>query len=1047
MTALLGACFLVSGAAGLAYEVLWSRHLSLLFGSNAEAVGLVLAVFLGGLGLGSRAFGALADRVASPLRLYAALEAGVGLFALGTGPLLAFAARGFPALASALGGGAVAAAGAKAALATLVLLPPAFLMGGTLPALARAVSGRGSTPRLVSLLYAVNLAGAVLGAAATGFWLVERAGLAATMRLAAAADLAVAFVVLLAAPRAARGAGEAPGRVDAPGPPVAPAPEAGEAPGALSRVALFTGLFVSGAVFMLDEVVFTRLLSLAFGVSSYSFTLVLVVCLLGLGIGGFVASARAARRRASLESFGRVQLPSAALLVAAMAAVPLVPRALVLARQVPGLGFGPTLALKAALAGVLLLPVASVAGMGLPLLLAFVADRPAGVGASVGRASLVNTAGTLAGSLLTGFVLVSAVGSQATLRLGALATLAAGLLALSAARGRPGAGATAAAGALAALVLLVPRWPDWIFLRADTTPRAEPAATRLEFEVRLKVANRERLFFEEGRNATVAVLRGFRSQTLLANGHPEASDLGDMGTQIGVAVVPLVLHPAPREVLVVGLASGVTADAAARAPGVERVDVAELETAMFRAAARFVHVNHDVLSNPKVRLHPVDARSLIAAGDRKWDVVLSEPSNLWRAGVSNLFTAEFYAAARGALKPGGVFAQWLQLYGLRWETLRTVLATVARSFPHTQVWFVDGADVVLLGSEDPLLPARGRVEETLAKVYGDDLRRYLAMPEPRDFWARYLLGSEALNAVVADVRRVNSDDRPIVEFEAPRDLYQLGEDNVGRLLEEKVSRGLFAPPVAGEAPTEAAGWSGLSGMYGLAARSGLARAAALRAFDETGEPDLALRAARFALEDGAARDAEGDLVRARRAGADRARLAELEGRIAAREGRVDDALAAFARGDLDGPSGLERLTLLALYGGEDEALAQADRLLAARAHGRLGPGDAARVAEDARRSARSPQGAAWALASLDRWIGADASVPRIPVLKARAGLLVVARRPAEALRACDEAEALSALDVDLPAVRAEALHALGRHAEAERAEKERARRAGETPPP
>ena len=228
---------------------------------------------------------------------------------------------------------------------------------------------------------------------------------------------------------------------------------------------------------MLDEVVFTRLLSLAFGVSSYSFALVLVLCLLGLGVGGFAATARAARRPVDLATFGRVQLASAATAMLAMAAIPLVSRALLLARQVPGLGFGPTLALKAALAAALLLPLASVAGLGMPLLLAFVTGRPGGVGTSVGRASLVNTAGTLAGSLATGFVLVTNLGSQASLRLGALASVAAGLLALTAARRRAATGATVAAGALALGVLVVPPWPDWVFLRSDTI-RAAPRLRR-----------------------------------------------------------------------------------------------------------------------------------------------------------------------------------------------------------------------------------------------------------------------------------------------------------------------------------------------------------------------------------------------------------------------------------------------------------------------------------------------------------------------------------------------------------------------------------------
>lgn len=1036
MTALLAACFFVSGAAGLVYEVLWSRHLALSLGANAEAVGLVLAVFMSGVGLGSRAFGGLADRARSPLRLYAALEAGIGLFALATGPLLAGVSRAFPVLAAAFGGGTTAAAAAKAVLAAAVLFPPAFLMGGTLPALARALGGeRSRAPRVVSLLYAVNLAGAVLGAAATGFWLVEHAGLSATMRLAAAADLAVAAAALAASRRLERSAPAAAPEA-APPEPLAP----------LTRAALFAGLFASGAVFMLDEVVFTRLLALAFGVSSYSFTLVLVLCLLGLGIGGFAASARAARGPVGLESFGRVQLAAAALLALAMAAVPLVARALVLARQVPGLGFGASLALKAALAAALLLPLAAVAGAGMPLLLAFVAGRPGGVGTSVGKAALVNTAGTLAGSLATGFVLVTVLGSQATLRLGALASLGAGLLALAAARGRPGAAATATAGALALGVLLVPRWPDWVFLRSDTYPRIAPAVTRLEFEQRLRVSNVERLFFEEGRNATIAVLQGARTRTLLANGHPEASDAGDMGTQVGIAIVPLVLHPAPREVLVVGFASGVTADTAARAPGVERVDVADLETAMFRAAARFAHVNHGVLANPKVRLHPVDARSLIAAGGARWDVIVSEPSNLWRAGVSNLFTADFYASARRALKPGGVFAQWLQLYGLRWETLRTVLATLARSFPHAEVWWVDGSDILLLGSEAPLVASRARAEAILEGTYGEDLRNHLAMPEPSGFWARYLLGRADLDALVKGADRVNTDDRPIVEFDAPRDLFRPDEGNAGRLLEEKIARGRLAPAVDGTPPTSAEAWAGLAGMYGMAARPALARAAALRAFDEAPDPALALRAARYALQDGAVADAEADLVQGRAAGADPAMAADVEGRLRTMQGRIEEALAAFARADTDGVAGLERLSLLAIFGEEDAALEQADRLLAARARGALSGGDAARAVQELGRAARSREGAVRALASIEKRLGADDGVPRIPVLKARAALELTAGRPAEALAACAQAEALSALDPDLMATRAQALRALGRYAEAGRTERERERWAGEPPP-
>ena len=414
--------------------------------------------------------------------------------------------------------------------------------------------------------------------------------------------------------------------------------------------------------------------------------------------------------------------------------------------------------------------------------------------------------------------------------------------------------------------------------------------------------------------------------------------------------------------------------------------------------------------------------------------------------MSNLFTSDFYASARRALKPGGVFAQWLQLYGLRWETLRTVFATLVRAFPHTEVWWVDGGDVVLLGAEAPIVASRARVEAVLGGAYREDLRRYLATPEPSGFWARYLLGRADLEALVADVKRINTDDRPVVEFDAPRDLYQPGEDNAARLLEEKIVRGRFAPPLMGTPPTRAETWAGLAGMYGVQGRPALARAAALRAFDDDPQGSYALRAARFALLDGALSDAEADLGRARAAGVDPAKAADVEGRLLAARGRVEEAVAILTRADTEGAPGLERLMLLSITGDETNALEQADRLLGARARGALAPGDAARAVEDLGRAARTPKVAARALEVLERRVGRDPDVPRIPVLKARAALLVIAGRPGEALRACAEAEALSALDLDLMATRVKALRALGRHAEAERAERERERWAGEPPP-
>ena len=716
-------------------------------------------------------------------------------------------------------------------------------------------------------------------------------------------------------------------------------------------------------------------------------------------------------------------------------------------RQISGVGFGATLAVKAGLAALLLLPLSAAAGAGMPLLLAFATGRPGGVGASVGRSVLVNTAGTLAGSLLTGFVLLTAAGSETTLRLGAAASLAAGLLAVASA-GVRFRGATRLGAVLAGLLLVaVPHWPDWVFLRSDTMPHLAPAATRLEFAQRLTAANRERLFFEEGRNATLAVLQTERTRSFVSNGHPEASDTVDMGTQVGVAIVPLLVHPAPRDVFVVGFASGVTAGVAARAPGVERVEVADLEAAAFRAGALFGHVNGGVLLKPNVRLIADDARSQLGAfGPHRFDVILSEPSNLWRAGVSNLFTEEFYVSARRALKPGGVFGQWVQLYGLRWDTLRLVFATIARAFPEVQVWWVDGADIVLVASEAPIVARRERVESALAGVFRQESARFLRLDEPSGFFSRLLLDRAGLDAAVAGFPRLNTDDRPWVEFAAPRDLFEPDEENARRLLEMKIARGLLAAPVVGRAVTTGEAWAGISGLYELGGLPELARAALERARDEAPSPEHDLQIARLALLQRDFAGAGIALERARAGGADREQAAEVEGRLRTGEGRVDDALAALGNAPAGGSAGLLRFQLLVVALRVEDALDQAGALLrTARLGGEIGAEEVSGIVAQVAQIAATGTNAARARALVAGTPPPSAGFPRIPRLIALAALDVAGGRPRDALLECEEAEALSALDLDLLKTKAAALRALGWEKEAARIERERARWAGAPP--
>jgi spermidine synthase len=975
MSALLALCFFATGAAGLVYEVVWARHLALLFGSTAEATGLVLAVYMAGLGLGAPLFGRLADRARSPLRVYAALEAGVGLLALSTTPLLFLVRAAYPLLAGGASGPTLAAV--KALLAAAVLLPATLLMGGTLPALSRALGRDVSrAPRTVALLYALNVTGAVAGTVLAGFLLLERFGLARTMSLAAAADLAVAAAVLAVARRPL----EAPGR--------AGDREAGPAarPGARVLTAAFLGLFGSGATFMAYEVVFTRLFGIVFGVSSYAFALTLAVCLAGLGAGGFLAARLVARRPATLGAFAASQVTTSLAAALAGLAVPLVPRAVALARQIPEFGFAPTLAVKAALAAALLLPLSVFAGLGVPLLLAWISRDPGRLGARIGGASLANTAGTLVGSLLTGFVLVTALGSQGTLRLAGAASLATGVAVALLERGRHGTGTLAAALPVGALLAFSPPWPQWVFLRSDTAPRLRPVATWKEFDERVTLAGRETLFFEEGRNATVAVVASASTRTLVSNGHPEASDTGDMQTQWFVGALPLAVHPSPADVLVVGLASGVTAGTAARVADVARVDVVELEPAMSRAAAYFGHVNYGVLASPKVTRIADDARSFVRTAPRRWDVVVSEPSNLWRPGVSSLFTADFYADARRVLKPGGLFAQWVQTYGLEFDSLRHVLATFGGAFPEVQVWWVDGGNLALLGSEAPMPFDRGRRDALFGGLFAEETRRYAGVASPAELEARFLLGTKEAAAVAAGAP-VHTDDRPILEYEAVRGLFTATGGNGLRLLEEKLGRGAGLQPRAGGSPSAVEKWLGLAGMYESIGETALARAAALRAADGGGGAAALLLAGRLAFEEGDVDEAQRLLAESRQltpAGRALRNAALLEARIALGDRRPLAAVEALA-GVRD--AGLLRFEALARAQRVGEALDEAERLLReARLGGAVGAGEVTAIWDRLSSLPSTPEERSRAAAIVATLPPAGAGFPRLPREDALASL-------------------------------------------------------------
>ncbi len=761
------ACFFLSGVAGLLYEVVWTRLLGLVFGHTVHAITTVLAAYMGGLALGSVLIGRRADRLARPLRLYGILEAAIGLYCLAT-PLLFHAADrvylwAFQGLQPSPAGSTVL----HLLLSAALLLPPTTLMGATLPVLSRAVVGsEGVAASQVGTLYAVNTWGAVLGTALTGFSLIPALGLRTTIWTGAALNLLVAAMALLLAP-AARSAGPA-GQEEA--------PSIGERalpwlpPGRV--VIALVAIGISGGASMAYQIAWTRALSLVLGSSTYAFTAMLTTFLVGLALGALIVS-RVMRRRAidGLAAFALVEIAAALAVVLMLPALGGLPHAVVSVLGWAGVSHASMVGTQFGLSFAVMIVPTLLIGATFPLLLAGLSRDRQQLGRDVGLVYGANTVGTILGSILAGFVLIRAIGIQNTILAAAAANLAAGLVVLATApatgRRQRALGIAAALG-FVVLALTVPRWDRGIM----TTGAAVYAGIFVQGTgdgLRELSEKRELLFYDEGISTTVSVARDPGGTALTVNGKVDASNDADMPTQLLLGHLGPLLHPEARRVLVIGFASGVTAGALAQHP-LEAIDVAELEPAMREASRFFARENRNVLADPRVRLREGDGRSILATAAQPYDLIVSEPSNPWIAGVASLFTLEFYRAARERLAPRGVMVQWLQNYSMYSRDMQMVVRTFQEVFPHVSVWAATPNDFLLVATPEPLRLDAAHVEARVAASPGtrEDFDRFGWHREGLVF--RFFMGEEDARRYAAGAP-LNTDDRPLLEFSAPLALY------------------------------------------------------------------------------------------------------------------------------------------------------------------------------------------------------------------------------------------------------------------------------------
>ena len=799
-------CFFVSGLTGLIYEVLWTRMIVQIIGGAPFAVSIVLTVFMGGLGLGSYLASRTIDRVTQTLklvRLYGLLELAVGAYCLAM-PLLLRAFRPlYASLYNRLFEHFVLYTLLTYAGCILLLVAPVICMGATLPILCRFYVTRLShLSTHTGRLYGVNTLGAAIGALLCGFWLIELLGVTGTLALAVITNAVIGLACLWISTQV----------TSQPSPPQPERHRSGRSveellPGDGSPRTVAAALVVfaiSGFCAMAYEVIWTKLLGLMVGPTTYSFTLVLVTFITCLALGSILFGWIGDRVKSPMHLLLHTQL--AAALLALLISQILGNSQLFFAKLLyHGQNhFALVSVLKAGSIFALMLWPTLLLGATFPLVGKIYTQSISSVGRSVGVAYAVNTVGAVLGSFCAGFVLIPLLGKEKSLSLiislQILTSLVVYVLITGKAKGSVRRLAPLAMPALLGLLLCL-RYPIWNrhLLSLGRYQRFSNLAGVLDnigwldsmfrgTAILQALEKNELLYYGDGIGGFTTVLKcppsilGEPTYVMVNSGKGDASSQGDMNTQTLLAHMPMLFHPSPKEVMVLGLASGITAGEVLHYP-IDRLDVLEISQQVVEASRFFLPWNNNVLSDPRTDLIIQDGRAHLQLTRRTYDVIISEPSNPWMAGLATLFTREFFTLARDRLHSDGILVQWLQAYSIDWPTFALIGRTFAEVFPNSALIRTNpsgiSGDCLLVGFKGGNGLVLDHAKRNLAYAQRS---RNVAIVNPEVLYR--LIISEDLRSLFGQ-GLVNTDAHPWLEFAAPRLLSLDKDPAIPRILQQE----------------------------------------------------------------------------------------------------------------------------------------------------------------------------------------------------------------------------------------------------------------------
>jgi predicted membrane-bound spermidine synthase len=786
MTILLVAVFIFSGAAGLIYESIWSRYLGLFVGHSAYAQVIVLVIYLGGMSVGAALAARRSARIREPLIAYAAVEVVVGLLGLVFHDVfLAVSGFAYSTIFPALAGGAALSV-VKWSLAGILILPQAILLGATFPlmsaGLIRRVSrdGRSDTGRLISILYFANSIGAAVGVLVAGFYLIGATGLPGTILTAAIINILAGLTVF--------GAVRLVHENDDPEPAGAPQRTFDAAPAAPELPMLWRVLLVVAAGTALSsfvyEIAWVRMLSLVLGSATHSFELMLSAFILGLAIGAFWVRTRADRFRDPMRTLGVTQWAMGSLAILTLSAY--LRSFDWMAFLIQGLdqnteGYQLFTVAKYGIALAVMLPATFCAGITLPLITRMLLNAGSGERA-VGVVYSVNTLGSIVGAALAALVLMPLLGLKVLLISGGVIDMALGVWLMFIA-GRSSAVTQRFAVGLAGATVLV----TVMSMLNVNFDHGVLASGVFRYGRVPAVGTANVVFYRDGRTATVSVRKAADgAYSLATNGKPDASlsptwfepvtDTttlvsldGDESTQILLPLITLAHAPGARQGAVIGNGSGMSSHLLLGSPTLEKLVTIDIEPEMINGSHTFYPVNRRVFDDPRSQYVHDDAKSYFAASNRKFDLILSEPSNPWVSGVSGLFTDEFYQRIHTYLTPRGVFGQWLHLYEIDDGLVLGVIKAIHKNFASYEIFLTAESDVLIVASNNPALPKPDWRVFELPRILNDLAHFRSITPEALE--GLRLMSRDALAPLARDVQGANSDFYPTLDLLAERTRY------------------------------------------------------------------------------------------------------------------------------------------------------------------------------------------------------------------------------------------------------------------------------------